>query len=94
MEKTKELMVTCDICVYMYMYMCMYMYMYLYCVHVHMHIVHLCVRVGHLPSPETFQMNVMAVQNRCHKCDLETGTIITEKKIIADNTDLTIIMFM
>ena len=37
-------------------------------------------------------VNALAVQNPHHKCDWETGTIITDKKIIANNTDLTIII--
>ena len=39
-------------------------------------------------------MNALAVQNPRHKCDWEAGTIITDKKIVADNTDLTIIIII
>ena len=50
----------------------------------------------HMPSvwEENKKMNVFAVQNPHHECDWETGTIITDMKIIADNIDLTIIIIM
>ena len=39
-------------------------------------------------------MNALAVQNPRHKCDQEKITIITDKKIIADNTDLTVVIII